>query len=71
MTREDFIVAFDAVSKMSREEFFKEAVPRMVKMLDDDYLQKLEFALWVECQERFVAVGDQEPIDKYENIRGE
>lgn len=66
-----FMSVMSQIADMPVEELWTDVIPHMVKHLDDNTLTKLHWVLHVECQERFVAVGDQEPIDKYENIRGE
>ena len=42
-----------------------------LSIFTDDQVRKLEFLLWTECQERFVAIGDVEMLSDYRSIRGE
>lgn len=47
-----------------------EAVRRNLANLSDQQVKDLEWMLWVECQDRFVAIGDVEMLDDYRNKRG-
>lgn len=69
--KEQFMAMMSQIADIPHDRIIKQVIPQLLKQLPDELLNKLHFALYVECQERFVAIGDQEPVDKYENIRGE
>lgn len=75
MDKELFMGIMGELAEMPQKQVWEEVVPQLIKSLPDETLNTLQFLLWTECQERFVAVGDMPdqdtPIDKYENIRGE
>lgn len=45
-------------------------VTRCLSRFTDDQVRQLEFLLWTECQERFVATGDMQMVNEYGEIRG-
>lgn len=60
-----------ALSDAQVSQMAVDMVTRCLSRFTDDQVRQLEFLLWTECQERFVAIGDVEMVNDYRAIRGE